>query len=65
MTAFMIYLLVGAMWSLLCKISGEVDKQLEEQGWNTTGVQVWMFIVITLFWAPILVSWGLGKRKGE
>lgn len=65
MTAFMIYLLVGAMWSLLCKISGEIDKQLEEQGWNTTGVQVWMFIVITLFWAPILVSWGLGKRKGE
>lgn len=65
MTAFMIYLLVGAMWSLLCKISGEVDKQLDEQGWNTTGVQVWMFIVITLFWAPILVSWGLGKRKGE
>ena len=65
MTAFMIYLLVGAMWSLLCKISGEVDKQLDEQGWNTTGVQVWMSIVITLFWAPILVSWGLGKRKGE
>lgn len=65
MTAFMIYLLVGAMWSLLCKISGEVDKQLDEQGWNTTGVQVWMFIVITLFWAPMLVSWGLGKRKGE
>ncbi|RAT01397.1 hypothetical protein A6E27_22970 [Bacillus cereus] len=65
MTAFMIYLLVGSMWSLLCKISGEIDKQLDEQGWNTTGVQVWMFIVITLGWAPILVSWGLGKRKGE
>lgn len=65
MTAFMIYLLVGAMWSLLCKISGEIDKQLDEQGWNTTGVQVLLFIVITLGWAPILVSWGLGKRKGE
>lgn len=65
MTAFMIYLLVGAMWSLLCKISGEIDKQLDEQGWNTTGVQVCMFIVITLGWAPLMISWGLGKRKGE
>lgn len=65
MTAFMIYLLVGAMWSLLCKISGEIDKQLDKQGINSTGYQLGITLVIIIFWAPILVSWGLGKRKGE
>ncbi|WP_458894619.1 hypothetical protein [Bacillus cereus] len=61
----MIYLLVGALWSLICKWSGEIDKQLDEQGWNTVTVQVLIFLVITLGWAPILVSWGLGKQKGD
>lgn len=65
MTPFMIYLLVGALWSLICKWSGEIDKQLDEQGWNTVTVQVLIFLVITLGWAPILISWGLGKRKGD
>lgn len=67
MTAFMIYLLVGAMWSLLCKMSGEIDKQLEKDDLmsNSLGWNIGIAIVITLFWAPILISWGLGKRKGE
>lgn len=65
MTPFMIYLLVGALWSLICKLSGEIDKQLDEQGWNTTGAQIGIFLVITLGWAPLLISMGLGKRKGD
>lgn len=65
MTPFMIYLLVGALWSLICKWSGEIDKQLDEQGWNTVTVQVLIFLVITLGWAPLLISMGLGKRKGD
>ncbi|WOL25711.1 hypothetical protein [Pectobacterium phage PcaP2EGY] len=65
MTAFMIYLLVGAMWSLLCKLSGEIDRQLDEQGINTLGWQLGITLVIILFWAPVLVVVGLEKRKGE
>lgn len=65
MTAFMIYLLVGAMWSLLCKWSGEIDRQLDEQGINTLGWQLGVTLVIIIFWAPILVVVGLEKRKGE
>lgn len=65
MTPFMIYLLVGALWAALCKWSGEIDRQLEEQGTNTLGWQFGITIVIILMWAPILVIWGLEKRKGE
>lgn len=65
MTAFMIYLLVGAMWSLLCKLSGEIDRQLDEQEINTLGWQLGITVVIILFWAPVLVVVGLEKRKGE
>ncbi len=65
MTPFMIYLLVGALWSVLCKWSGEIDRQLEEQGVNTLGWQVGITLVIILGWGPILVFWGLEKRKGE
>lgn len=65
MTPFMIYLLVGALWSLLCKWSGEIDRQLEEQGANSLRNQLGITIVIILMWAPILVIWGLEKRKGE
>lgn len=64
MTPFMIYLLVGALWSLICKWSGEIDKQLYEQGWNTTGAQIGIFLVITLGWAPLLISMGVRKTKG-
>ncbi|KAB2380209.1 hypothetical protein [Bacillus toyonensis] len=67
MTAFMIYLLVGALWALLCKLSGEIDKQLEDYPYlnNSLAVQLGITIVIIFGWAPILVAWGLGKRKGE
>lgn len=65
MTPFMIYLLVGALWAGLCKLSGEIDRQLEEQGNNTLGRQLGITLVIFLFWAPILVVIGLEKRKGE
>jgi len=65
MTPFMIYLLVGALWAALCKWSGEIDKQLEEQGANSLRNQLGITIVIILMWAPILVIWGLEKRKGE
>lgn len=65
MTPFMIYLLVGALWAALCKWSGEIDRQLEEQGINSLRNQLGITIVIILFWAPILVIWGLEKRKGE
>lgn len=65
MTPFMIYLLVGALWAALCKWSGEIDKQLEEQGINTLAWQLGITIVIILFWAPVLVVVGLEKRKEE
>lgn len=65
MTPFMIYLLVGALWATLCKWSGEIDRQLEEQGANSLRNQLGITIVIILMWAPILVIWGLEKRKGE
>ncbi|PEZ87950.1 hypothetical protein CN376_22995 [Bacillus cereus] len=65
MTPFMIYLLVGALWVALCKWSGEIDRQLEEQGANSLCNQLGITIVIILMWAPILVIWGLEKRKGE
>lgn len=65
MTPFMIYLLVGALWTALCKWSGEIDRQLEEQGANSLRNQLGITIVIILMWAPILVIWGLEKRKGE
>lgn len=65
MTPFMIYLLVGALWAALCKWSGEIDRQLEEQGANSLRNQLGITIVIILMWAPILVIWGLEKRKGE
>lgn len=67
MTAFMIYLLIGALWSLICKLSGEIDKILESDDLmsNTLGWQIGMTAVITLFWGPILVSLWLEKRKGE
>jgi len=64
-TVFMIYLLVGALWSLICKLSGEIDKQLDEQGANSLRNQLGITLVIIFFWAPILVIWGLEKRKGE
>ncbi|PFK68301.1 hypothetical protein COJ25_17350 [Bacillus cereus] len=65
MTPFMIYLLVGALWAALCKWSGEIDRQLDEQGANSLRNQLGITIVIILMWAPILVIWGLEKRKGE
>lgn len=65
MTAFMIYLLVGALWAALCKRSGDIDRQLDEQGINTLGWQLGITIVIIIGWGPILVIWGLEKRKGE
>lgn len=65
MTPFMIYLLVGALWAALCKWSGEIDRQLEEQGANSLRNQLGITVVIILMWAPILVIWGLEKRKGE
>jgi hypothetical protein len=65
MTPFMIYLLVGALWAVLCKWSDEIDRQLEEQGANSLRNQLGITIVIILMWAPILVIWGLEKRKGE
>ncbi|EOQ00979.1 hypothetical protein IKC_06177 [Bacillus cereus VD184] len=65
MTPFMIYLLVGALWAGLCKWSGGIDKQLEEQGANSLRNQLGITVVIILMWAPILVIWGLEKRKGE
>lgn len=67
MTAFMIYLLVGALWALICKLSGEIDKQLENDPnlTNSLAVQLGITLVIILFWGPILVAWGLGKRKEE
>lgn len=65
MTPFMIYLLVGALWAALCKWSGEIDRQLEEQGANSLRNQLGITIVIILMWAPILVIWGLEKTKGE
>lgn len=67
MTAFMIYLLVGSLWGLICKLSGEIDKQLENDPnlTNSLAVQLGITLVIIIFWGPILVAWGLGKRKGE
>lgn len=65
MTPFMIYLLVGALWAALCKWSGEIDRQLKEQGANSLRNQLGITIVIILMWAPILVIWGLEKTKGE
>ena len=67
MTAFMVYLLVGALWALLCKLSGEIDKQLENDPYlnNSLAVQLGITIVIIIGWGPILVAWGLGKRKEE
>ncbi|PEL23417.1 hypothetical protein COL55_13415 [Bacillus toyonensis] len=65
MTAFMIYLLVGALWAGLCKLSGEIDRQLDEQCMNSLIRQLGITIVIILGWGPILVIWGLEKRKGE
>jgi len=67
MTAFMIYLLVGALWAALCKWSGEIDRQLEEDPNlnNSLAIQLGITMVIILMWAPILVIWGLEKRKGE
>lgn len=67
MTAFMIYLLAGLAWALICKLSGEIDKQLENDPnlTNSLAVQLGITVVIIIFWGPILVAWGLGKRKGE
>lgn len=65
MTAFMIYLLVGAIWALLCKLTGEIDRQLDEQGWNFLGAQLGITVVIIIFWAPVFVAIWLEKRKGE
>lgn len=67
MTPFMIYLLVGTLWAALCKWSGAIDKQLEEDpnSVNSLAMQIGITIVIILGWAPILVVVGLGKRKGE
>ncbi|PEM30169.1 hypothetical protein [Bacillus wiedmannii] len=67
MTALMIYLLVGAMWALLCKLSGEIDKLLERDSLmsNTIKWQLVFFVIITIFWAPVMVSMALGKCKGE
>lgn len=67
MTAFMIYLLVGALWALLCKLSGEIDKQLENDPNlnNSLDTQLGITVAIIIFWAPILVAIGLDKRKGE
>ncbi len=65
MTPFMIYLIVGALWAALCKWSGEIDRQLDEQGANSLRNQLGITVVIILMWAPILVIWGLEKRKGE
>lgn len=59
MTTFMIYLLVGALWSLICKLSGEIDKQLENDPnlTNSLAIQLGITLVIILFWGPILVAW--------
>lgn len=67
MTPFTIYLLVGALWSLICKWSGEIDKQLEEDNLMSNNL-TWQLLIlgaIILFWAPIMVAMGLGKRKGD
>lgn len=65
MTPFMIYLLVGALWAFICKLSGEIDRQLDESGINTVGWQVAILVAVIIFWAPVLVAIGLGKSKGE
>ena len=61
----MVYLLVGALWALLCKLTGQIDKQLEEQGWNSLATQLGITTVIIIFWAPVFVAIWLEKRKGE
>lgn len=67
MTAFMIYLLVGTIWALLCKLSGEIDRQIEADHTlnNSLATQLGITLVIIIFWAPIFVAIVLEKRKGE
>lgn len=64
MTAFMIYLLVGALWALLCKLTGQIDKQLEEQGWNSLAMKLGITTVIIIFWAPVIL-YGFFGGKAE
>lgn len=60
----MIYLLVGALWALLCKLTGQIDKQLEEQGINSLAMQLGITTVIIIFWAPVIL-YGFFGGKAE
>jgi len=62
MTPFMIYLLVGALWALICKLTGQIDKQLEEQGINSLAWQLGITIVIIIFWAPVILYGFFGDK---
>lgn len=64
MIAFMIYLIIGAIFATCVKLSGEVKKQMSNLNVNNTlGTQIIIFVAITIFWLPSYLKWGL-KRKG-